>query len=214
MLLIISSEIIDDPILDLAHELSATLDFLIVHLLLLFFLRSTQLSLVDSVFLKNDRLHLRSPQLFLRCLLLSFLLFLPPYFLSLLQKSPLALFLRLHLSLLDHGFRFLFHRGRFYPRLNFWLNLFHFLLNFCLHLGRFLNFLPATYRRQDRRLLIQWHFWLFPHCLLFGTLFLDRSWRRRRGLYGELTLPQLILSCFLLQSRKGLFVLRLQSGHF
>jgi hypothetical protein len=146
------SEIIDDSVFDFAHELSAPLDFLTVHLLLLLLLR-LQLSLVDSVLLENDGLHLRSLQFLFCCLSPSLLLFLTPYLFPLLHQSPLPLFLRLHFRLLDCCLSLLFYRGRLHSRLNFGL---HSRLNFglnMLHLRRFLHFLTATHWRQNHRLL-------------------------------------------------------------
>jgi hypothetical protein len=150
------SEIIDYSVFDFAHELSAPLDFLSVHLLLLLLLR-LQLSLVDSVLLENDGLHLRSLQFLFCCLSPSLLLFLTPYLFPLLHQSPLPLFLRLHFRLLDCCLRLLLYWNSLHfrlnfglhSRLNFGLNMLHLLL----HLRRFLHFLPATHWRQNHRLL-------------------------------------------------------------
>lgn len=146
------SEIIDDSIFDFAHELSAPLDFLIVHLLPLLLLRRVQLGLVDSVLLQHYGLHLRSLQLLLCCLPLSLLLFLPPYLLPLLHQPPLALFLRLHFRLLHYRLSFLLYRDRLHFRLNFGLYFGLNMLHLLLHLRRLLHFLPATHWRQDHRL--------------------------------------------------------------
>lgn len=56
----VASEIINNAVLDLAHEFPAPLELLVVHLLLLLLLGSVQLRLVDAVLLQHDRLHVAS----------------------------------------------------------------------------------------------------------------------------------------------------------
>ena len=84
------SEIIDDSVLYLLHQLPSPLELGVRHLFLLGLL---EVGLVDTVLLQDNSLHLSASGLLLCHLLLPLLLLLPPYPLPLLHQPPLS---RLH----------------------------------------------------------------------------------------------------------------------
>lgn len=172
------SEIINNAVLDLAHEFSAPLELLVVHLLLLLLLRGLQLRLVDAVLLQHDGLHVscRGLGLLLGHLLLALLLLALADLLALLQQPLLAIVLRLGLGLLSglglcllgdrnrHGYR---HDWLFF---DFLFDLFLRLLQF----WRFLDFLSSPHWRKDHwgvlqlRRLFGWEFLVVGrNCLYF-----------------------------------------------
>lgn len=172
------SEIINNAVLDLAHELPAPLQLLVVHLLLLLLLRGLQLRLVDAVLLQHDGLHVirRGLGLLLGHLLLALLLLALADLLALLQQPLLAIVLRLGLGLLSglglcllgdrsrHGYR---HDWLFF---DFLFDLFLRLLQF----WRFLDFLSSPHWRKDHwgvlqlRRLFGWEFLVVGrNCLYF-----------------------------------------------
>ena len=94
------SEVINDSVLDFLHQFPSSLDLSIRHLIfLLLHLSNTNISLVNSVFLKNDGLNCWLRLCFLHLLLPFFLLLSPDPF-TLLHQSLLSIFLRLLLRFL------------------------------------------------------------------------------------------------------------------
>ena len=113
-LLRFKSKIIDNSIFDFLHELLSSFYLILWYFIFDFLLFYSNSTLMNSILLKNDCMHILMTHMLLLFLLLfhlsfSLLLFFLSYFLSLLEKSSFSIILRLtwRLNLLTFLFFFL-----------------------------------------------------------------------------------------------------------